>query len=104
MQISEEKLVNDNLASFYHWMCEAGNTYIYVHYDGNVYPCEAFKNDQPVFISHAQADNVNEICLSDIYANSVYLQQIREMLDKYQSCKTCETCLAQYLSNKNQSL
>ena len=39
MQISEEKLANDNLASFYHWMCEAGNTYIYVHYDGNVYPC-----------------------------------------------------------------
>ena len=45
MQISEEKLVNDNLASFYHWMCEAGNTYIYVHYDGNVYPCQNYISD-----------------------------------------------------------
>lgn len=82
--------------------CLTGISKLNIRYDGNVYPCEAFKNDQPVFISHAQADNVNEICLSDIYANSVYLQQIREMLDKYQSCKTCETCLAQFLSYRKE--
>lgn len=78
--------------------CMTSISKLNIRYDGNVYPCEAFKNDQPFFISHAQADNVYENRLRDIYANSVYLQQIREMLEKYQACETCETCLAQFLS------
>ena len=71
-----------------------------IRYDGNVYPCEAFKNDQPTHILHAKADNVYQKRLKDIYNNSAYLQQIRDMLEKYQTFETCETCMAQYLSSK----
>lgn len=79
--------------------CMTSISKLNIRYDGNVYPCEAFKNDQPKYIPHATADNVYDKSLKDIYSNSVYLQQIRDLLEKYQSQQTCETCMAQYLSN-----
>ena len=84
--------------------CMTSISKLNIRYDGNVYPCEAFKNDQPIYISHAAADNVYNKSLKDIYSNSIYLQQIRDLLDKYQSNETSETCMAQYLSNKKSVL
>lgn len=77
--------------------CLTGTIKLDVRYDGNVYPCEAFKNDQLDEIFQINADNVHRMPLIDIYHNSTYLQRVREMLDKYQSCNACETCMAQYL-------
>ena len=65
--------------------CMTSISKLNIRYDGNVYPCEAFKNDQPKYIPHATADNVYDKSLKDIYSNSVYLQQIRDLLEKYQS-------------------
>ena len=68
-----------------------------IRYDGNVYPCEAFKNDQPDNRPHAPADNVETRHLIDIYQKSKYLIEIRSWLESFQQVDTCETCFAQYL-------
>lgn len=84
--------------------CMTSISKLNIRYDGNVYPCEAFKNDQPQNISHAAADNIYDKSLKDIYSDSVYLNQIRDLLEKYQTQETCETCMAQYLSNQKSLL
>lgn len=81
--------------------CFAGVAKLNVRYDGNVYPCEAFKNDQPTNINHASADNVAVHRLIDIYEDSKSLKEFRQWLELYQRVQTCETCFAQYLSQKN---
>lgn len=84
--------------------CMTSISKLNIRYDGNVYPCEAFKNDQPQNIPHAAADNIYDKSLKNIYSNSVYLKQIRDLLEKYQTQETCETCMAQYLSNQKSLL
>lgn len=80
--------------------CLTGTIKLDIRYDGNVYPCEAFKNDQPNNIFHASADNVNTHSLLDIYHNSQYLNEVRSWLESFQQVNTCESCLAQFLSNQ----
>lgn len=80
--------------------CLTGTIKLDVRYDGNVYPCEAFKNDQPNTMFHSSADNVNTCSLWDIYHNSQYLNEVRSWLESFQQVNTCEACLAQYLSNQ----
>lgn len=79
--------------------CLTGSVKMVVRYDGNVYPCEAFKNDQPNHIAHASADNVKSFPLADIYRQSQYLNEVRSWLESFQDIDTCETCLAQYISS-----
>ena len=76
--------------------CMAGTVKINVRYDGNVYPCEAFKNDTPSHISSFKPENVKEKRLKEIYSDSSYLNDIRNHLIKYQQMNTCETCMSQY--------
>lgn len=80
--------------------CLTGTIKLDVRYDGNVYPCEAFKNDQPNNVYHASADNVKTHSLLDIYHNSQYLNEVRSWLESFQQVNACETCLAQYLSHQ----
>lgn len=78
--------------------CEAANGKLNIKYDGNVYPCEVFKNDR---IAHRlrglTPDNIYKRSLQDIYLNSQYLQLVRELSQKFASGANCETCVGQYL-------
>lgn len=87
---------------YQHVNCLTGTAKLNVRYDGNVYPCEAFKNDQLKRFMTLSVDNVNNDRLLNMYVNSPYLAEIRERHLAYLDVNTCETCFAQYLSNKNQ--
>lgn len=81
-----------------HINCMTGICKLDVRYDGKVYPCEAFKNDNLTHMFTSYADNIREKSLIDIYHSSTYLKQVRELLDKFQRENTCETCMNQYYS------
>lgn len=76
--------------------CMAGTVKLNVRYDGNVYPCEAFKNDKPSCLSLFKSENVKVKRLKDIYSDSSYLNDIRNRLVEFQHVNTCETCMSQY--------
>lgn len=76
--------------------CWTGTSKLNIRYDGNVYPCEAFKNDLPHGLTGAYPDNVNQRRLIDIYRHSAYLNEIRQKLIAFQQVDTCETCMNQY--------
>ena len=72
-----------------------------LRYDGNVYPCEAFKNGEPQILSSYQPANIYNQSLSSIYFSSKYLEDIRSRLVKFQLVETCETCINQYYRKNN---
>ena len=80
--------------------CLTGISKLDVRYDGKVYPCEAFKNDNLKQIK-ADADNVKDKTLKEIYHSSDYLKQIRTLLANFQTEPTCETCMNQYYTRKD---
>lgn len=80
--------------------CLTGICKLDVRYDGKVYPCEAFKNDNLVRIE-ADADNVKNNSLKEIYHSSDYLKQVRTLLENFQTEQTCETCMNQYYTRNN---
>lgn len=82
--------------------CWTGTSKLNIRYDGNVYPCEAFKNDMPFGLTRACPDNVNQRRLNDIYSHSAYLIEIRQKLDAFQQVATCETCMNQYYRKENE--
>lgn len=84
-----------------HHKCEAADGKLNIKYDGNVFPCEIFKNN---CISHSlrgtRPESIHDKSLFDIYNNSAYLQLVRELSQKFSSCDGyCETCMGQYLIN-----
>lgn len=80
--------------------CMTGIVKLDIRYDGKVYPCEAFKNDNVGGLLSAEPDDITKMSLSDIYLKSVYLSQVRNLLKDFQSIDTCETCMNQYYRNK----
>lgn len=80
--------------------CMTGIAKLDVRYDGKVYPCEAFKNDNLSHLILADAESICDKSLQDIYQSSVYLYQVRQLLDGYQKEETCETCMNQYYAKK----
>ena len=76
--------------------CMAGTVKLDIRYDGNVYPCEAFKDDMFTIVDNIVPDNVENKRLKDIYYSSQYLQEIRSLLESFQEVDTCETCMSQY--------
>ena len=80
--------------------CLTGICKLDVRYDGKVYPCEAFKNDNLKQIE-ADADNVKDKSFKEIYRSSIYLTQVRSLLEKFQSEQTCETCMKQYYTRND---
>ena len=80
--------------------CLTGICKLDVRYDGKVFPCEAFKNDNLKQIK-ADADNVKDKSLKDIYSSSEYLKQVRSLLRTFQREQTCETCMNQFYTRNN---
>lgn len=80
--------------------CLTGICKLDVRYDGKVYPCEAFKNDNLKRIA-ADADNVKDESLREIYHSSDYLKQVRTLLANFQTEQTCETCMNQYYTRND---
>ena len=78
--------------------CMTGTAKVLVRYDGNVYPCEAFKHDQFSHRTESLVENVLNMRLLDIYNHSPYLNDIRAQLSLFQNNDTCESCFAQFLS------
>jgi radical SAM protein with 4Fe4S-binding SPASM domain len=76
--------------------CQAGTVKMDIRYDGNVYPCEAFKDDMFVINGELVPDNVKTKRLKKIYFESQYLNEIRMLLEGFQRVNTCETCMNQY--------
>lgn len=76
--------------------CFAGTQKINIRYDGRVFPCEAFKGNQPGIFSKYKIDNIYDNSLIDIYNNSPYLKNVREVIDHYQNIRTDEPCVNQY--------
>lgn len=79
--------------------CLTGICKLDVRYDGNVYPCEAFKNDNLKLVA-AKAESIKEKSLKDIYHSSEYLKQVRRLLDSFQKEQTCEACMNQYYTKQ----
>ena len=80
--------------------CNAGTVKISIRYDGNVYPCEVFKNDEPAGLVSARPDNIYSRRLIDIYRDSEYLNEIRELIRRFKDQKHCETCANRYFSGE----
>ena len=78
--------------------CWAGTSKLNVRYDWNVYPCEAFKNDNMKYIINKEVDNISKKTLKEIYQKSDYLIKVRELLNGFQTENTCETCMNQFYS------
>lgn len=76
--------------------CHAGTSKISIRYDGNVYPCEAFKNDEPAGLVSAKPDNIFEKRFAEIYRDSEYLNQVRQLIAQFKSQHHCESCANQY--------
>jgi len=81
--------------------CEAAKGKLNIKYDGNVYPCEVFKNEGMSQVMRGiEADNIRYLSLCKIYSNSKYLNTVRLISEAYACDKHCETCLGQYLLAK----
>lgn len=80
--------------------CQTGTDKLVVRYDGNVYPCEAFKNDFFCDCIHSLPDNVKQKRLYEIYLYSAFLLEAREVNKTFQSINTCETCVNQFFRNQ----
>ncbi len=77
--------------------CHTGTVKLDIRYDGNVYPCEAFKTGIPKGKLRSFPDNIISNRLKDIFEQSKYLQEIRALLIDFLNTKNNETCLNQYL-------
>lgn len=76
--------------------CKAASDKINIRYDGNVYPCEVFKDDLLNTKLGCEPDNVRENSLFDIYQNSPYLSVVRRSIEAFKKEDGDETCYGQF--------
>lgn len=76
--------------------CKAASDKINVRYDGNVYPCEAFKDDLLNAKLGCEPDNVWKDSFYDIYKSSPYLNVVRKSIDAFKKEEGNETCYGQF--------
>jgi len=76
--------------------CEAAKGKLNIRYDGNVYPCEVFKNNKVRFIDGFAPDNIFDAGIKEIYEHSKYLCKVRDYINNFAGVKTCENCIGQY--------
>lgn len=82
--------------------CEAAQGKLNIKYDGNVFPCEVFKNDRiSNCVKGSHPESIHDKPLLDIYHNSTYLNVVRDLSKEFSYSKYCETCVGQYLINKD---
>lgn len=80
--------------------CKAASDKINVRYDGNVYPCEVFKDDLLNAKLGCEPDNVWKDSFYNIYQNSPYLNVVRTSIDAFKKEDGDETCYGQFKMKK----
>lgn len=80
--------------------CKAASDKINVRYDGNVYPCEVFKDDLLNAKLGCEPDNVWKDSFYDIYQNSSYLNVVRRRIEAFKKEGGDETCYGQFKMKK----
>jgi radical SAM protein with 4Fe4S-binding SPASM domain len=81
--------------------CEAANGKLNIKYNGYVYPCEVFKNERAARQLNGYApENIRKKSLIEIYRSSAYLDYVRKLSQSYTQEKHCESCIGQYLTDK----
>lgn len=80
--------------------CKAASDKINVRYDGNVYPCEVFKDDLLNAKLGCEPDNVWKDRFYDIYKSSPYLNVVRKSIDAFKKEDGNETCYGQFKMEK----
>ena len=76
--------------------CKAASDKINVRYDGNVYPCEVFKDDLLNTKLGCEPNNVWKDSFYDIYQNSSYLNVVRRRIEAFKKAEGNETCYGQF--------
>lgn len=76
--------------------CKAASDKINVRYDGNVYPCEVFKDDLLNAKLGCEPDNVWKESFYDIYKSSPYLNVVRRRIEAFKKEDGDETCYGQF--------
>jgi radical SAM protein with 4Fe4S-binding SPASM domain len=86
------------LSDSVHHNCEAAKEKLNIKYDGNVFPCEAFKNDRAGMTLNGYCpQNINNNSLTYIYNYSPYLAFVREQALKFSCSGDCESCVGQFM-------
>lgn len=80
--------------------CKAATDKINIRYDGNVYPCEVFKDDLLNEVISHQPDNVLKDSFGDIYNTSAYLNAVRNSIAAFKNCDADESCYGQFKLKK----
>jgi MoaA/NifB/PqqE/SkfB family radical SAM enzyme len=80
--------------------CKAASDKINVRYDGNVYPCEVFKDDLLNAKLGCDPDNVWKDSFYDIYKSSPYLNVVRRRIEAFKKEDGDETCYGQFKMEK----
>ena len=80
--------------------CKAASDKINVRYDGNVYPCEVFKDDLLNAKLGYEPDNVWKDSFYDIYKSSPYLNVVRRRIEAFKKEDGDETCYGQFKMEK----
>ncbi len=76
--------------------CKAASDKINVRYDGNVYPCEVFKDDLLNAKLGYEPDNVWKDSFYNIYKSSPYLNVVRKSIEAFKKEEGNETCYGQF--------
>lgn len=76
--------------------CKAATDKINIRYDGNVYPCEVFKDDLLNAKLGYEPDNVWKDSFYVIYQKSPYLNVVRKSIEAFKKEDGDETCYGQY--------
>ncbi len=76
--------------------CKAASDKINIRYDGNVYPCEVFKDDILNKKIGYAPDNISVASFLDIYNKSSYLNAVRKQIDTFKREDGDETCYGQF--------
>lgn len=84
---------SDSICRIY---CKAASDKINVRYDGNVYPCEVFKDDLLNAKLGYEPDNVWKDSFYYIYQNSPYLNVVRKSIEAFKKEEGNETCYGQF--------
>lgn len=80
--------------------CKAASDKVNVRYDGNVYPCEVFKDDLLNAKLGCEPDNVWKDSFYHIYQNSPYLNVVRRRIEAFKKEDGDETCYGQFKIEK----
>lgn len=76
--------------------CKAATDKINIRYDGNVYPCEVFKDDLLNKSLGCEPDNVLRDSFINIYHKSAYLNSVRDRIAAFKKTDSKETCYGQF--------